>query len=189
MSVAVIIPTLNRQSYVASLLYQRGAYSAARNVTAIVVDQSPNPWRCRAESLVYVHCPHLRGAGLSRNIGIGIALGMGVEFLCFWDDDDMPTEDYIEVMHNAILSDPYASLSACLIEHEGKARPRKTMSTASRMIRASQLYGARWDGKGSGTDRRFWSEFDRLHTVYVDRVLYRTGNAQTGGLRDPTGEF
>lgn len=188
-TVVVIIPTLNRSREEVRLLRLFNRHIRTRDVIALTVDQGDHPDGFILPGSVRVYCRRCRGASLARNIGIGVALAMDVDFICFWDDDDIPDEFYVHEMRKALLKNPDAALSACLIEHEGKVRPRESMSTPSRMIRASAIGHHRWDGNGSGTDRRFWQQFDHLKTVYVDRVLYRTGNAQTGGLRDPTGEY
>lgn len=189
MSVAVIIPTLNRPELLTRILDHLGCHHA-RYTQGIVIDQGERSVDSVWENCHFIDMNYWPGASLARNIGIQFALSLrDAPFICFWDDDDIPHVDYICTMRDALIANPDAALSACLVEHEGKVRPRESMNTASRMVRASVIGDRRWDGNGSGTDRRFWGQFDHLKTAYVDRVLYRTGNAKTGGLRDPTGEY
>lgn len=193
--VAIIITSLNRPTLLRETLHAAHRQKEVRTST-VVIDQSDVRFPSAAEANYYLHLPMMRGTANGRNMGLMVAWFCAPEFICFWDDDDTMYDNYCSVLVGALKEHPLCGIASCNLLHmDGVLYGEHHMNTHNRMIRASCLNGDFWRiarRRQTGEDHDWWFRLtDRsqrsIEQVHTNDILYETGNAQEGGLRDPSG--
>lgn len=153
----------------------------------IIVDQNPEAvpfeedWR-----IVRLWTPDTPSLYRSRNLGLEAFLNAGsVTHLCFWDDDDHITDDYMAKMIQPFIDDSAIEVVRCRIRHKGEVMMEKATSTPSRMVRADVIGPKRrWAVDSTMCDKQFWGRFAKMNHCCLDGdVLVTTGINPIGGTR------
>lgn len=185
--VAIIVPTLNRPHTLAPCLASICAQTFEKWI-CLVINQGEPVERSKDKRFIYVDL-HRKSASHARNLGLHLARGLCVQYVCLVDDDDSLSPEYLHLMVGALDANPNATLAACNASYRGQSYPYDHPSTklmGSRMVRESAIGDRRFEPR-SGQEKVFWRLFDAETTIPVDELLYCGGQDPAGGLRDPEG--
>ena len=189
-TVAIIVPTLNRPHTLPRCLRSIRAQTY-ENWICIVINQGEPIERVKDKRFVYVD-RHQKSASLARNMGFSMALCIGVEYVCAFDDDDWIERDYLQEMVGVLDRDTGAVLVACNGTYDGQTYKHDHPSTklvGSRMVRASCVDDTSKFKARSGQEKHFWRSFDGELQGHIDKTLYRASRDPIGGLRDTEGSY
>lgn len=208
MTIAVIVPTLNRDPAGVMACVAAQTYP---DVLGILVCQSatlpPLPVPVFRDTgrneftpdltgyprWIGVHVPWQRGNSVARNLGIQIAAQFDCAGVVFWDDDDTADPATLACLWALSTQHPVAETVACDVRYaDGTVPGRDLYSIGSRlwrMDRSAPDWGVpEFDDRGPAQDHRFWRQFGPPD-AHCGHVHYQCGEDQSGGLRDPSGRF
>ncbi len=189
--VAIIVPTLNRPHTLGRCLDSIGLQTF-NDWTCVVINQGTFDTTLPDDKRFVYVLVGWHSASRARNLGMGGAIGWGVEYICLIDDDDWIYPSYMEDMVAALEANPDAVLVACNGTYEGKTYAHDHPSTklvGSRMVRASAIDHTSVFQARSGQEKHFWRSFDGERQTQINKVLYHASRDPVGGLRDDGGSY
>lgn len=178
-----MIPTYGRRQSLLDTVEQLKAQTW-QNWRAVIIDQNPEAVSLpRDNRIVHVWTPDKPSMYVSRNGGMDHLIAANAMCVCFWDDDDSISPDYMAKMVAPFMEDDAVMLTCCRIKHCDRVLAEGVTSTPCRMVRATAIGDKKWVRDHPKVEKVWWPQFADMPLVYIDEVLVRTRNNPIGGVR------
>ena len=211
MTTAIVIPTLNRDPF--PIMRQIEAQTARDWIGVLVQQTATEATLAHAPEFrdvgvnrfepvldgfhrwIVVHAPWQRGASAARNLGRGIVQMLKPRPECLWfvDDDDTIPPTALADFQTGFAAHPKAMAVVGQVEDQGKVMDDALYSTPRVCYRTAAALWCAWGAGGPGQDQRYHGSVLRTlgehQIVKIPQTVCVCGNAQVGGLRDPSGRF
>jgi glycosyltransferase involved in cell wall biosynthesis len=179
--ISIVMPTLNRKHTifraVKSIIEQ-----SYQDWELIIVDQGNDDYRFKDKRVRCYNHSEILSAAYARNKGIEYIQG---DFVCFFDDDDIMLEGYLETMLAPFINNAVQASHCKVRLLKGGDRDSFAFHTPSTMIRRS-ICVASWESRIDHDGYYFYcilGEY-KVQVVDIDLCLVQAGDSEVGGLRD-----
>jgi Glycosyl transferase family 2 len=182
--VSIIMPTFKRQHTinltVGSILNQ--TFTAWELI--IIDNELGNTYKFDDSRIRYYNHPEKLGASYGRNIGIQY---VSTNLVCFFDDDDIMTNDYLERMVDPFLHDEKVNMVVCRVRLvENRITGYREFCTPTVVIKR-KFADPSWINQ-SNHDIQYFSNIANSipanSLVELDHVLVHAYSSGSGGIRD-----
>jgi glycosyl transferase family 2 len=182
--VSIIMPTFKRQHTIKNTIGSILCQTFTQWELILVDNQPDNEYKFDDCRIKYVKHPETRGAAYGRNMGVQYISG---DLVCFFDDDDIMKQNYLQVMTSPFLKDPKINMAICLVRLvEGVIAPHNYFCTPSVVVR-KQYVTPSWT-QFFGHDILFFSTINEKipseSVVRIPEILVHAYTASQGGIRE-----
>lgn len=194
--IAVIVPTWRRRELLLPL-YQHFRKQTFKDWAMVVVyvDTNDVHFDWDDKRIHYQRSP-IPGASAQRNEGVLYVEKHipSAQYIAFFDDDDVPTPDYLEKMAFFLEVNPKARFASCNLRLGADNHIQGTGTPA--FLWRKEFAKPVWEPKPyhdriyAARMRPGWDiAYPIKGDIHIDRILVTVGNAEKGGLRDKEGSL